>query len=359
MTYLLTDVLRQPGSAENAHVSRKIRIFHGSQPPLRQQQNCNICLAMRPFLPNDRPSQAIESLQIVQQISIRSFAYHKGFGADFNLSPLYRLSVTIGYTSLNRFDISRSQQIIFRNLVDSPSGGSNFNTTCWHVVTSSQDQDSTVRRESLGELYKSYWYPLFAYLRRKGHSTEAASDYVQSFFLELIDKEFLSAVSPDKGRFRWFMMSAIGRFVSKETARQQTQKRGGDQKTFSLNVEEAEQRYQREPAADWSPEKLFDRRWALEVLAQALRKLESEHESKGKIELYRELQGTLAGETLTSESCESIGERLEMSPVAVKVAAHRLKDKYRAALVEVVTHTLADPENVDDELDNLFQALSG
>ena len=243
--------------------------------------------------------------------------------------------------------------------MDSPSGGSNFNTTCWHVVTSSQDQDSSVRRESLGELYKSYWYPLFAYLRRKGHSMDAASDHVQGFFLELIDKDFLSAVNPDKGRFRWFMMSAIGRFVSKESARQQTQKRGGNKSTFSLDVEEAEQRYQREPADDWSPEKLFDRRWALEVLSQALHRLELEHEAKGKLELYQAIQGTLAGESLTAEACEEIGNRLEMSPVAVKVAAHRLKDKYRASLVDVVSHTLADPESVDDELDNLFEALAG
>jgi RNA polymerase sigma-70 factor (ECF subfamily) len=188
---------------------------------------------------------------------------------------------------------------------------------------------------------------------------DAASDYVQGFFLELIDKEFLATVSPEKGRFRWFMMSAIGRFVSKQTAAQKALKRGGDKATFSLDVQKAEERYQREPIEDWTPEKLFDRRWALEVLAKALAKLEEEHEAKGKLELYRELQGTLGGEALTAESCEAIGERLGMSPVAVKVAAHRLKDKYRTALVDVVSNTLADPESVDDELDNLFQALAG
>jgi RNA polymerase sigma-70 factor (ECF subfamily) len=237
--------------------------------------------------------------------------------------------------------------------------GSGFNTTCWHIVTSSRDEDSAIRHESLSELYQSYWYPLFAYLRRKGHSMEAASDYVQGFFLELIDKDFLATVSPEKGRFRWFMMSAIGRFVSNQTAKQNAQKRGGDRATFSLDVQSAEQRYQREPVEDWTPEKLFDRRWALEVLAKALEALRQDHESRDKLELYTELQGTLAGETLTGESCEEIGAKLEMSPVAVKVAAHRLKEKYRKALVDVVSHTLADQGNVDDELDNLFAALSG
>ena len=220
--------------------------------------------------------------------------------------------------------------------VSIPPQGPGFNTTCWHIVTSSQDQDSAIRHESLGELYQSYWYPLFAYLRRKGHSMELASDYVQGFFVELIDKDFLAAVSPDKGRFRWFMMSAIGRFVSNQTAKQMAQKRGGDRTTFSLDVEQAEQRYQREPVEDWTPEKLFDRRWALEVLANALEKLRMDHEARGKLELYQELQSTLAGEALTGDACDEIGAKLKMSPVAVKVAAHRLKEKYRKALVDVV-----------------------
>ena len=243
-------------------------------------------------------------------------------------------------------------------MTDLPNG-SRFNTTCWHIVTSSRDQDSAVRQESLGELYRAYWYPLFAYLRRKGHSQDQASDYVQGFFLELIDKDFLAAVSPEKGRFRWFMMSAVGRFVSKQTAKQMAQKRGGGKATFSLDVEKAEQRYQQEPVENWTPEKLFDRRWALEVLSKALEMLRRDHDARGKLALYEELQGTLAGEALTGEACEEIGAKLEMSPVAVKVAAHRLKDKYRNALIDVVSQTLTDQESVEDELDKLFEALAG
>ena len=243
--------------------------------------------------------------------------------------------------------------------VTHPSGDSGFNTTCWHVVTSSRDQDSAIRRESLEELSKTYWYPLFVYLRRKGHSQDQAADYVQGFFLELIDKDFLATVSPDKGRFRWFMMSAIGRFVSKQTDKQMAQKRGGAVATFSLDAEQAERRYRQEPLGGWTPEKLFDRRWALEVLANALDRLKNEHEARGKLALYEELQSTLAGEVLSAEACDEIGARLDMSPVAVKVAAHRLKEKYRKALVEVVSQTLTDQEHVDDELDKLFEALAG
>ncbi len=237
--------------------------------------------------------------------------------------------------------------------------GSGFNTTRWHLVTSSQNEDSQVRRDSLSELCKTYWYPLFAYLRRKGNSAEKASDIVQGFFVELIDKDFLAAVSPERGRFRWFLMSAVTRFASKEFAKETAQKRGGGLNVFSLDVDSAEERYQREPVDGWTAEKLFDRRWALEVLSQALTRLRAEHELKGKIELYDSLQTTLAGQPLTGEDCERIGLRLEMSPVAVKVAAHRLKEKYRAALVDIVAQTLDDPASVDSELDTLLQALAG
>ena len=228
------------------------------------------------------------------------------------------------------------------------------------MVVSSRDSDSGIRTTSLGELYQAYWYPLFAYLRRKGHSPESSADYVQGFFVELIDKDFLETVAPEKGRFRWFMMSAIQRFVSKQLAKDNAQKRGGGNAIFSLNVDDAEKRYSREPADDWTPEKLFDRKWALEVLSQALEKLKADHQSTGKIELYKALQPTLAGNSLTNEQSEKISQRLAMTGVAVKVAAHRLKDKYRKTLTEIVSQTLTDPDNkanVDDELDSLFRAL--
>ena len=212
-----------------------------------------------------------------------------------------------------------------------------FNTTHWSMVVSSRDSDSGIRTTSLGELYQAYWYPLFAYLRRKGHAPESSADYVQGFFVELIDKDFLEAVAPEKGRFRWFMMSAIQRFVSKQLEKDKAQKRGGGNAIFSLNVNDAEQRYSREPADDQTPEKLFDRRWALEVLSQALAKLKSDQESIGKAVLYNALQFTLAGESLTNERSEQIGQQLQMSGVAVKVAAHRLKDKYRKTLCLLYT----------------------
>ena len=237
------------------------------------------------------------------------------------------------------------------------SGNDEFQTTHWSVVVSSREKDSAIRRESLGELCAAYWYPLFAYLRRKGHSPDAAADYVQSFFVELIDKEFLDAVSPDKGHFRWFLMSAIQRFVAKQIEKQSAQKRGGDRQIFSLNVEDAEQRYRLEPVDGWSAEKLYDRGWALTVLQQALDRLQTEQAKKGKSELYVALQPTLSGVPMTLEQYTEIGERFDMLPGAVKVAALRLRQKYRDAIREIVAQTVIRTDDIGDELDELLAAL--
>lgn len=227
------------------------------------------------------------------------------------------------------------------------------------MVVASREQDSDLRRDSLDELCQAYWYPLFAYLRRKGHAPEAAADYVQGFFVELIDKDFLDAVSPEKGRFRWFLMSAVKRFVAKEVEKQSAQKRGGDRQFFSLNVDDAEQRYQLEPVDGWTAERLFDRRWALAVLQQALDTLRSEQERKGKLELYLALQPTLAGVPMTSEQYSEIGDKFGMLAGTVKVAALRLRQKHRDTIRDIVAQTVVEADRVGDELDELLAALRG
>ena len=237
------------------------------------------------------------------------------------------------------------------------SANHEFETTHWSVIVSSKENDSDIRRASLSELCESYWYPLFAYLRRKGHKRDVAADYVQGFFLELIEKDFLEAVSPDKGRFRWFLMSAIGRYISKQVEKGQAQKRGGGKSLFSLNVDDAEQRYQMEPVDGWSAEKLFDRRWALMVLQQALEILESEQTAKGKLELYVALQPTLSGIPMSMEQYTEIGERFKIPSGAVKVAALRLRQKYRDVIREIVAQTVTESERVGDEMDELLAAL--
>ncbi len=239
--------------------------------------------------------------------------------------------------------------------------GSNneFKTTHWSLIVSSREKDSIVRRDSLGVLCEAYWFPLFAYLRRKGHTPEQAADYVQGFFVELIEKDFLEAVSPEKGHFRWFLMSAIKRFVANQIEKQTAQKRGGDRQFFSLDVDDAEQRYQLEPVDGWSAEKLFDRRWALAVLQQALDRLQAQQEEKGKLELYLALQPTLSGVPLTLEQYTDIGQRFGILAGAVKVAALRLRRKYRETIREIVAQTVIQSDDVSDELEELLSALRG
>jgi RNA polymerase sigma factor (sigma-70 family) len=248
----------------------------------------------------------------------------------------------------------------FYNLtMDSSENDSQFKTTHWNLVVSSRRSDVALREQSLSELCRIYWYPLFAYLRRKGNSPDAAADFVQGFFLQLIDKSFLDAVEPEKGRFRWFLMSAVNRYVAKQHRQDRAIKRGGENTVFSLDVDDAEHRYQMEPSQDWTAEKLFDRRWALALLEQALRELEQQQKSKNRLELYQALQSTLTGIPMTGQQYEEIAARFSMSTGAVKVAALRLRERYRELLVQLVRQTVTDSHIVERELEELLAALQG
>ena len=238
-------------------------------------------------------------------------------------------------------------------------GEQTFKTTQWSLILSSRESDQEIRRKSLSQLCESYWFPLFVYLRRKGHSPDDSADYVQGFFSQLIEKEFLESASPDKGRFRWFLMSAIQRHVAKQTAHQNAQKRGGGQRLISIDLANAEERYQLEPVDGWTPEKLFERRWALEVLQQALKQLETEQTEKGKFELYQELQSTLSGVPINQQRYQEIASQFSMSAGAVKVAALRLREKYRKILQQIVAQTIDESDSIDDELEALLAALRG
>ena len=233
-----------------------------------------------------------------------------------------------------------------------------FKTTQWSlVVASRRGENSDVRQRSLGQLFESYWYPLFAYLRRKGCTPETAADYVQTFFLELIDKDFLRSVEPENGRFRWFLMSAIKRLMSNQINRDNAQKRGGGRVKFSLDIGDAESKYQHEPVDGWTAEKLFDRRWALEVLKQALSQLRAFYQKSDNEPLFELLQPVLTGNSMTRIEYESIGQQIGMSAGAVKVAAFRLRDRYRSLLRAIVAETLTEDSGLDDELDILLKSL--
>ncbi len=211
-------------------------------------------------------------------------------------------------------------------------------------------------RQSLEMLCQSYWYPLYAYLRRKGYSPNDCQDLVQDFFAKLIEKDFLKVVDQGRGRFRWFLMDAIKKFAAKWNAAQSAKKRGGDRSIFSLEFDDGEQRYQREPVDGMTPEKLFERRWALELLNNAMSNLSAHYKSNGKLRHFQELKVFLTADS-SPPSYQEVANRLGLSLTAVKVAIHRLRDKYRDTVHRLVADTLNEDESLEDEISRLLDAV--
>lgn len=226
-----------------------------------------------------------------------------------------------------------------------------FLTTRWSLVLSAGKGES---RAALESLCASYWYPLYAFARRKGEPHERATDLVQGFFVVLLERRDLHGVAPERGRFRSFLLAGLSHHMSNERDRDHAQKRGGGIVTKQL--EDAETRYAMEPLDATSPETLFERRWAIEVLARTFEVLEAEHADDGKRELFDALKPELQG---ASESTYAeIAARLSTSEGAVKTAAHRLRKRWRELLRAEVAGTLSDPADVDDEIRGLFAALA-
>jgi RNA polymerase sigma-70 factor (ECF subfamily) len=205
-------------------------------------------------------------------------------------------------------------------------------------------------------LCEIYWYPLYAFLRRQGHSAEDAQDLTQGFFARVLEKDALSHVDPARGRFRSFMLASLKHFVANERVRASALKRGGPLPPLSFEFETAEGQYRLEPRDEVTPESLFDRRWALTLLARVLGRIRSEFEKAGKAALFDALKGYLTAEE-TELSYREAAASLGLSEGAVKVAVHRLRRRFRLLLREEIAQTVATPEDVEDEIDYLFRAL--
>lgn len=192
---------------------------------------------------------------------------------------------------------------------------------------------------ALEELCQTYWYPLYAYARRRGSSAHDAEDQVQGFFLRLFEKKVLRGLERNGGRFRSFLLTCFNHFLSDERDRSARLKRGGGQQSVSLDAELAEERYQVEPVDRCDPEKIFERRWALTVLEKVLARLKGELDSAGKAELFVHLQALVVGEPGAARQAE-VAERLGLTEGAVAVAVHRLRQTYRRLLREEIAHTV-------------------
>jgi RNA polymerase sigma-70 factor (ECF subfamily) len=242
--------------------------------------------------------------------------------------------------------------------MDSPpsTGCGHFATTRWSVVLAAGRADTAHARQALDDLCRVYWPPLYGFVRRRGHSPQDAQDLTQEFFARLLAGRGLGRVDPAKGRFRSFLLASMQHFLANQWDRAHALKRGGGVAPVSIDATTAEASYAREPADTLTPERLFERRWALALLDDVLGRLQRDYAAGGKRALFDELKGTLSGEQPAS-TYAAIGVRLRLSEGAVKVAAHRLRARYRERLRAEVARTVATPGEVDDELRFLLAAL--
>jgi RNA polymerase sigma factor (sigma-70 family) len=238
------------------------------------------------------------------------------------------------------------------------SGDGRFATTHWSIVQAAGHPSSSRYKSSLETLCKTYWYPLYAYLRRHGYNADEAGDHTQGFFARIMEKRSIGSADPERGKFRSFLLTSLKNFISDEYARSQALKRGGGKNIFSLDFALAEGRYCLEPKDEMSPEKLFERSWAITMLKNTLDRLSGEYKSERKKKLFGHLKVYLTADKQTS-AYNDIAEKLQMTEGAVKVAVHRLRKRYRELLKEEIAQTVSSQESIDEEINELFKALSG
>jgi len=232
-----------------------------------------------------------------------------------------------------------------------------FATTHWSVVLAAGDQAGSHCAEALQTLCQTYWYPLYAYARQHGHQAQDAEDLTQAFLAKLIERNLAQVADRARGRFRSFLLTSFKHFISDQRDRAKTRKRGGQVHVFSLDFDAAETRYQREPGHDTTAEAIFERRWALTALDTVFTKLRDQYAADGKSELFGQLKPCLtqAGSAIPYTE---LAVQLSLSEGALRVAVHRLRQRYRDLLRAEIAQTVADPSYVEDEIRHLFQVLA-
>ena len=239
-----------------------------------------------------------------------------------------------------------------------PQGAANFTPTHWSVVLAAAgSNDSTHARDALEKLCRNYWLPIYVFVRRQGHSSHDAQDLTQEFFARLLEKNYLAGVHREKGRFRSFLLASVKHFLTNEWDKAKAQKRGGGRVPISIDTAIGESSFNLEPADILTAEKIFERRWALALLEQVLRRLREEYSRDGKEKQFEQLKPTLT-EASRSVPYVEIAARLGTSEGAVKVAVHRLRQRYRELLRAEIADTVANASEIDDEIRSLFAALA-
>jgi RNA polymerase sigma factor (sigma-70 family) len=242
--------------------------------------------------------------------------------------------------------------------LDSTSGGqAKFFTTHWGLIAAASAEDTKLAQAALGDLYRTYCYPVYAFIRRRGYDRPDAQDLTQDFFVHLLEKATLGRADAQRGRFRSFLLGALDHFLAHAAERAHARKRGGGCQLVHLDDEAAEHRYQLAAPEGMTAEKVFEARWAAALIDTTLARLRDELKSAGKERLLDALQGFLLGGE--DASYRQTANALGLSLAAVKTTIHRLRGRYRALLREEVARTVATSSEVDEELRFLMIALRG
>lgn len=232
-----------------------------------------------------------------------------------------------------------------------------FMTTRWSIVNAAGGRSTPSAQAALEQLCRIYWPPVYAFIRRKGHETNSAEDLTQAFFVHLLASDFVKTADRERGRFRSFLLKSVSHFLSDQRRASEALKRGGGQKALSLDFEKGERQYQLEPVEATTAEELFERRWALTLLAHTMATLKSEYRERNHELLFRSLEPHLNQDSARVPYAE-LSETLNMTVDAIKQATRRLKLRYREILRAEIAGTVRSPSEIDDELRQLMTVIS-
>jgi RNA polymerase sigma factor (sigma-70 family) len=233
-----------------------------------------------------------------------------------------------------------------------------FATTHWSVVLNAADTSAPGADEALEKLCRTYWYPLYAHVRRQGRNAEDAQDLTQAFFEHFLGRKAVRLANRERGKFRSFLLTSLNHFLNHEWERAKTARRGGGQVHLPWDQSSAESQYEVESLSEVPPEKVYDRRWALALFQEALARLRQEHAAAGKVQLFEQLKEFLT-ESAGEGTYGDVATRLGMSSGAVAVAVHRLRQRYGELVREEIAHTVTNPAEVQEELHYLIELVGG
>jgi RNA polymerase sigma factor (sigma-70 family) len=245
-----------------------------------------------------------------------------------------------------------------RDLGPPAEGAASFHTTRWTIVMRAAQSQAPGGPSALAQLCRTYWYPLYIFARRRGYAPDDAQDLTQSFFLHLLEHRALAGVDRLKGKFRSFLLASFQNHLSDQADHARRIKRGGGKEFVQLDTEEAEQRYRLEPAESLTPENIFDARWAMTVLGEALKLLRQEYIAENRASMFEALNAFLDPyNSTTLPTYDEVANRLQVTVGAVKTLIHRLRKRYTALLRQEVGRTVSDPAEIDEEIHALCEAL--